>query len=150
MLTNYLLVKLVHIAIAVIGLGTSAGLGIVLEFYGDNDAHGSFILRVIERIEAFIVFPAYLLMVATGLWMVRLSWPITTPWIQLGLGIWAAGLVFLVLSMILVRKQRRLFDANQRESSKYRRVVLLSRLLGGGFGLVVLSILYVMVFKPSM
>lgn len=34
MVTQYVFLKFLHIIIAIIALGTSAGLGIVLEFYG--------------------------------------------------------------------------------------------------------------------
>jgi uncharacterized membrane protein len=148
-MTNYLLVKFVHIAFAVIGLGTSAALGIALEFYGNDTVHGSFVQRVIERGLTFVVFPGYLLVLATGLWMMQLGWAITTPWIQLAMVLWTAGLVLLVVSLIVGRKQLRLFEAGDRDTTRYRRLMLLSRVLGGAFGLVILSILYVMVFKPS-
>src|SRR5688572_13434341 len=46
---HYLLLKLLHIFVAVVALGTSACLGIVLEFYADDATHGSFVLRAIER-----------------------------------------------------------------------------------------------------
>jgi hypothetical protein len=43
-------VKFFHILIAILALGTSAGLGIVIELFGDNPQHGHFMLRAIERI----------------------------------------------------------------------------------------------------
>ena len=52
MITQYVLVKFFHILIAILALGTSAGLGIVLEFYGGHPTHGPFLLRAIGRIVA--------------------------------------------------------------------------------------------------
>src|SRR6266536_718578 len=87
MITEYIVAKFFHILIAILALGTSAGLGIVLEFYGGHPTHGSFLLRAIGRIVAFFVIPGYVLMLVTGLWMVNLSWPLTTGWIQAALGV---------------------------------------------------------------
>jgi uncharacterized membrane protein len=72
MSTQYLWVKFFHILIAILALGTSAGLGIALEFYGSHPTHGAFLLRTIGRIVAFFVLPGYVLMLVTGLWMVNM------------------------------------------------------------------------------
>jgi hypothetical protein len=147
---EYVLAKFFHVLIAILALGTSAGLGIVLEFYGDHPAHGAFVLRAIARIVAFFVLPGYALMLATGLWMVHLSWPVTAKWIEAALVLWSAGAVALAISLAVLRKQIRLFDVEGPASDPYRRVSLLGRVLGAGTGLVVIVILYLMVFKPGM
>jgi uncharacterized membrane protein len=90
-ITEYVFVKFVHILVAMLALGTSAGLGIVLEFYGDHPTHESFVLRAIEQIVAFFVVPGYVLMLVTGLWMVNLSWSLTTKWIQAALVLWGVA-----------------------------------------------------------
>lgn len=148
MIPEYVLVKFLHILIAILALGTSAGLGIVLEFYGDHPTHGPFVLRAIERIVAFFVIPGYVLMLVSGLWMVELSWPWTTKWIQAALALWGVGLVILGVSVALLHKQRELFDTKGPVSASYRRVSLFGRCLGAGGGLVVITILYLMVLKP--
>jgi len=148
MITEYVFVKFLHILIAMLALGTSAGLGIVLEFYGDHPTHGSFVLRAIEQIVAFFVIPGYVLMLVTGLWMVNLSWPLTTKWIQAALALWGVGLVILGVSLAVLHKQRGLFDTKGPASTSYRRVSLLGRGLGAGVGFVLVVILYLMVLKP--
>jgi hypothetical protein len=134
--------------IAIIALGTTAGLGIVLEFYGDHPTHGPFVLRAIERITAMVVLPGYVLMLVTGLWMVNLSWPFTARWIQMALALWGIGVLSLGWSLATLRKQRRVFDFAGSESGSYRRVSVLGRALGSAFGLIVVMTLYLMVFKP--
>jgi uncharacterized membrane protein len=146
MIANYL--KFLHIFIAVVALGTSAGLGIVLELYGDDPTHGSFILRVIERIVTWIVVPGYVLMLATGMWMVTLAWAFNARWVQLALGLWVVGLVSLAWSLATLRKQRRFHASEGDTSARYRRASNVNRVLGGAFGFVVVVILYLMVFKP--
>ena len=142
---HYLWLKVLHILVAVVALGTSAGLGIVLEFYGNDRTHGSFILRIIERVVALVVLPGYVLVLATGLWMASLAWSFTAGWIQLAIGLWIVGVVCLGCSLAALRRQRRLHGV---EGSAYARSAFASRALGGAFGLVVVVILYLMVFKP--
>lgn len=149
MINEYLLVKFFHVLIAILALGTSAGLGIVLEFYGDHPVHGAFALRAIERIVAFFVLPGYLLMLVTGLWMVHLSWPMTTQWIRAALVLWGVGVVALVSSVVVLHRQIRLFDTEGPASASYRGTSLLGRALGAGTGIVVVGILYLMIFRPG-
>ena len=144
----YLWLKLLHIFVAVVALGTSAGLGIVLEFYGTDPTHGSFILRAVERMMALVVIPGYVLMLATGLWMVGLAWPLTANWVQYALGLWVVGVASLVWSFVGVRRQRRLHTAEGCTSVRYKRTSIASRISGATFGAVVVAILYLMVFKP--
>lgn len=150
MTSEYLLLKFLHILIAILALGTSAGLGIVLEFYGSHPTHGPFVLRAITRIVALFVLPGYVLMLVTGLWMVHLSWPLTTRWIQTALALWGVGLAMLTLDLAVIRKQRRLFETEGFATASYQRVSLLGRALGAAGGLIVIILLYLMVFKPAL
>ena len=150
MTSEYLLFKFFHILIAILALGTSAGLGIVLEFYGSHPTHGPFVLRAITRIVALFVIPGYVLMLVTGLWMVHLAWPWTTRWIHAALALWGVGLAMLTLDLAVIRKQRRLFEAEGFATPSYQRVSLLGRALGAAGGLVVVILLYLMVFKTGL
>ena len=149
MTSEYLLLKFFHILIAILALGTSAGLGITLEFYGSHPTHGPYLLRAITRIVAFFVLPGYVLMLVTGLLMVNVAWPLTTKWIQEAMALWGVGIADLVIFLAVLRRQVRLLEAEGPATPAYHRVSLLGRGLGGGFGLVVIFILYLMVFKPG-
>ncbi len=146
--TAYFWMKFIHILIAILALGTSAGLGILLELYGDKPSHGVFLLRAIERIELLFVIPGYVLMLATGLWMVHLSWPLTAKWVEVAIVLWSIGLILLGVSLYLLHKQIKLFNAEGPVSEQYRRTALLDRFFGAASGFVVVAILYLMVFKP--
>ena len=148
MMDEYVVLKFFHILIAILALGTSAGLGIVLEFYGKHPAHGPFVLRAIERIVAFVVLPGYALILFTGVWMTNLAWPWQTKWIQAALALWGLGAIILGTFLAVLRKQIELSNAERRTSMSYGRVSLLARVLGAAVGLVVVIILYLMVFKP--
>lgn len=146
---EYVWVKFLHIVIAILALGASAGLGIVLEFYGSHPTHGPFLLRAIERIVALFVLPGYVLVLLTGLWMVNLSWPLATNWIQAALVLWGIGIAILAIFLAVLHKQRGLFETRGSTSTSYQRVSLLGRGLGATLGAVMILILYLMVFKPG-
>jgi Predicted integral membrane protein (DUF2269) len=130
MITEYAMVKYFHILIAILALGTSAGLGIVLEFYGGHPTHGPFLLRVIGRMVALFVILGYVLMLATGLWMVNLSWSLTTPWIRAAVALWGIGIAILTIFLVVLRKQLRLFEAEGPNSPSYQRTSLLGTCSG--------------------
>lgn len=147
--TEYTGLKLVHVLIAIIALGTSAGLGIVLELFGDHPTHGGFVLRAIRQLLYLVVMPGYVLMLVSGLWLAHLSWSFTVTWIQAALGLWTLGALMLAMSALLIHRQISLFETTGPASAAYRRISILGRLLGGGAGLVVVAIVYLMVIKPS-
>ena len=149
-MTEYVWLKFFHILIAIIALGTSAGLGIVMEFYGDHPVHGLFVLRAVRRLVGFVVIPGYLLMVVTGLWLTHDAWSFTFRWIQAALVLWVLGGVAFAVSLVLLNKQIVLFEVKGPTSTSYKRVSLLGRLFGGASGLIVVIIVYVMVAKPSL
>jgi uncharacterized membrane protein len=146
---EYLLAKLVHVLLAVLALGTSAGLGIVLELYGDHPAHGGFVLRAVGRVVAFFVLPGYALVLASGLWTAHGAWPMTAPWIRAAMALWGVGLLALAASLAAVRRQARSFESDGPASPRYRRIAWAGRALGAATGLVVIALLYLMVFKPG-
>jgi Predicted integral membrane protein len=148
MASQYLFAKLLHIFIAVVALGTSAGLGIVLEFFGSHPIHGSFVLRAIARVTWLVVLPGYVLMLATGVWLVSLSWSFTANWIQCALALWVIGVLPLASSLLLLGEQRQALDTAGPTSASYQRISRASRVVGGSFGLVVVLIIGLMVFKP--
>lgn len=148
MFTEYTALKLVHVLIAIIALGTSAGLGIGLEFFRDHPIHGGFVLRAIRRMLYLVVMPGYVLMLGTGLWLAHLSWSFTVKWIQAALGLWTLGALMFSMSLVLLHRQISLFETTGPASVAYRRISILGRLLGGGAGLVVVAIVYLMVVKP--
>jgi uncharacterized membrane protein len=148
-MTAYASLKFVHVLVAIIALGTSAGLGILLEFFGNHPVHGAFVLRAIRRLLYLVVLPGYVVMLASGMWLTHLAWSLSARWIQAALGLWVIGAGLLVLSIGVLHEQIALFETQGTASAAYRRVALLERVLGGGAGLVVVTIVYFMVTKPA-
>jgi uncharacterized membrane protein len=149
MTSQYLLLKFFHILMAILALGASAGLGVVLEFYGSHPTHGPFLLRAIRRLVAYFVLPGYVLVLVTGLMMVNIAWPLTTKWLQGAMALWVVGIAILVCFLAVLSKQMQMLEAQGPSSTSYQRVSLLGRGLGAGLGVVVIMILYLMVFKPG-
>lgn len=147
---DYLVVKLAHIVIAIVALGTSAGLGILLELYGEHPTHGAYLLRAIRALERALVLPGYVLMLVTGLWMVALTWSLRTPWLQAALLLWALGLLLLGAYLPMLDRQIRLAERRERASPAYRRLARAGRVVGGAAGLVVVVIVGLMVLKPDL
>ena len=141
--------KVAHFLFAIIALGTSAALAILLEFFADDPTHGAFVLRMVRRLLYCVVVPGYVLMLATGMWMGHLAALLDARWTEAAMHLWGVGALFMTLSLVVLHKQIRLFASAGSASPAYRRVALLGRLTGGGTGLVIVAILYFMVFKPS-
>lgn len=148
MISEYLILKFVHILIAIIALGTSAGLGIMLEFYGNHPTHGLFVLRAIRRLVLVIVIPGYLLMLVTGTWLTSLAWSFSITWILTALCLWLLAAVFLSMSVVAIGKQITLFETEGQATRAYQQAALLARITGGIGGLLIVGILYLMVTKP--
>jgi len=150
MASAYLLLKFFHVLIAILALGTSAGLGIVMELFGDDPRHGAYVLRAILKLEAGFVLPGYLLMPVTGMWMANGVWPMTTPWIAAAFVLWGAGLALLAGGLLLLRAHLRAFAAAGPTSGAYLRCSLVGRVLGAALGMAVVAIVYLMVVKPPL
>jgi len=146
---DYLTFKFAHLLIAIIALGTSAALAILLEFFAGEPTHGVFVLRTVRKLLYCVVIPGYVLMLATGMWMGHLAALLDARWTEAAMNLWGVGALFMALSAVVLHKQIALFDSAGRGSPAYRRVAMLGRLSGGGTGLIVITILYFMVFKPS-
>lgn len=146
---EYVWFKFAHILIAVIALGTSAGLGIMLEFFGDHPTHGVFVLRAIRRLLYCVVVPGYVLMLGTGIWLAHLASLLDAHWAERAMQLWGVGALLISLSLVAIHKQVSLISTTGPASPAYRTVAWFGRLFGGGAGLVIVVIIYYMVFKPD-
>jgi len=147
--SEYLWLKFAHILIAIIAIGTSAGLAFWLEFYADHPVHGGYVLRAVRRLLLRVVFPGYVLMLITGIWMGHLASLLDAHWAETAMNLWGLGAMFIAGSVFVLKKQISVLESDGPSSRAYRRLALLGRLFGGGTGAVVVVILYFMVIKPT-
>jgi len=145
----YLWFKFAHVIIAIVAIGCSATLGILLELFGSNPTHGGYVLRAIRRLLYCVVIPGYVLMLVTGMWMGHLASLLDAHWTEAAMNVWGFGALCFAGAAFMLHRQIRLFESAGPGSATYKRVALLGRLMGGGAGLVIVTILYFMVFKPA-
>jgi hypothetical protein len=146
---TYLSLKFAHILIAIIAMGTSASMGLLLEFFADHPVHGVFVLRAVRSLLYFVVVPGYLLMLGTGFWMAHIEDLLDAHWVEQAMHLWGIGALLFALSLFVLHRQIRLLQSGGSATRAYLRIAILSRISGGATGLVILVILYFMVFKPA-
>jgi hypothetical protein len=135
----YPALKYAHILIAIVALGSSAAVGVILGFFADDPAHGGFALRIARRL-LWIAVAGYVLMLVTGMWMGHVANLLDARWAEMAMNVWGAGALFIGLTLRSVNRQIR---------APSRREALLGRGFAAGWWLVVVVILYFMVFKPG-
>ena len=145
---SYIGFKFIHVLIAIIALGTSAALGILLTFFVGHPTHGAFVLRTVRTLLYFVVIPGYVLMLITGMWTAHLGALLDASWAEAAMNLWGVGAIFIAFTAVAVHRQIALFDSAGPSSPLYRRTAMFARLSGAGVGIVILTMVYLMVFKP--
>ena len=151
MFSFYLVLKYIHILSAIVAVGANVTYGVWNVRSRNDPAHMAFALKGIKFIDDRIANPAYGVLLLTGLVMVFAQWKITDLWVIIALVLFAAIIVLAVAFYSpLLKNQIRLVEAGQTSSPEYARLAALSVRLGPGLGIIVLVILVMMVFKPSL
>jgi uncharacterized membrane protein len=152
MFSFYLLLKFIHIASAITAVGANVTYGVWSARSQSDPAHLGFALKGIKFLDDRIANPSYGVLLLTGLLMVVVNqWNITSLWIVVALILFVAVAVigFRVYSPLL-RNQIRLVDAGDTTSPEFVRLSSRSRMIGPILGLIVVVILVMMVFKPTL
>ena len=148
----YELLKFIHIASAITAVGANITYGVWNVMGAREPVHMGFMLKGIRFLDNRIANPAYGLLFLTGLAMIFIGhWSITSLWIIV------AVILFIAVAAIgggvftpLLRNQIRLADAGDTTSAEFTRLANRSRMLGPILGLIVVVILALMVFKPTL
>jgi uncharacterized membrane protein len=117
-----------------------------------DPAHLGFALKGIKFLDDRIANPAYGVVLLTGLVMIFVGhWSITSLWIVLALVLFVILVVVAVAFYTpLLRDLIKLVDAGDTSSPAFSRLAGRNRALGPGIGVIVLLILVMMVFKPTL
>ena len=148
----YTLLKFIHIASAVTAVGANITYGVWNAMGAREPAHMAFMLKGVRFLDDRIANPAYGVLFLTGLAMIFVGhWSITSLWILVAVVLFVAvavigGAVFTPL----LRRQITLADAGDTASPEFTRLANRSRMLGPSLGLLVVVILVMMVFKPTL
>jgi uncharacterized membrane protein len=148
----YLSLKLVHILAAITAVGANITYGVWNARAASDRAHMGFALKGIKFLDDRIANPAYGVLLLTGLVMVVVNHlSITSLWILLALVLFAA-LIAIAVSVYtpLLKNQIKLVDAGDTTSPEFVALERRSRIVGILIGLVVVLILVLMVFKPTL
>jgi len=148
----YLALKFIHILSAIVAVGSNITYGVWSARSSGDAARTSFALKGIKFIDDRIANPAYGVLLVTGLIMVFLGhWSITALWIIVALvGFVAVALLGVVIYSPLLRNQIRLADAGDVTSPEAAALSRRARVFGPLLGIIVLVILAMMVFKPTL
>ena len=152
MFSFYLLLKFVHIASAIVAVGSNITYGVWNVRSARDPQHVGFALKGIKFLDDRIANPAYGVLLLTGLVMLAVGHiALTSLWVIVALVLFVAVAVvgFAVFSPLL-REQIRMADAGQVTSPDFERLSRRSRILGPLLGVLVILILVVMVFKPTL
>ena len=150
-MTLYLVLKFIHVLSAIVAVGANITYGVWNARISSEPSHAAFTLKSIRFIDNRIANPAYGVLLLTGLVMVFMDWKITDLWVIVGL-VGFVGIAVLGGAVFtpLLRNQVTLAEAGDTSSSEYVRLANRSRILGPVLGLLVVVILVMMVFKPTL
>ena len=146
------ILKFIHILDAITAVGLNISYAIWMIRARRDPTHTAFALRGIKFLDDRIANPAYGALLVTGLLMVfMLPIPITTLWIVIALILYAVlmvvGLFFFTPAL---RDQIKLVEAGDTTSAAFERLGRRGQILGQSLAVIVLLILAMMVFKPTL
>ena len=150
MWSPYLALKMLHILLAIIAVGLTSSFGLIMAGVAGKPDAVPHALRIIQRLEK-VAGPSFFALLATGLimgWVGNLKW--TELWFIGSLGIM---LVAMVLALGVARptlaKQVALLDKTPLPVEDLKRLGARSRKVGMTLSLMSLTLITLMVFKPT-
>jgi uncharacterized membrane protein len=151
MFSLYLVLKFIHIAAAITAVGANITYGVWNARSQSEPAHLGFTLKGIKFIDDRIANPAYGVLLLTGALMLIVGRLSIKLWIVLALVLFAVLVgVAVALYSPLLRKLIALVDAGDTTSPEFSSLINRNRMLGGVFALIVVLILVLMVFQPTL
>ncbi len=146
----YLVVKFVHVLVAIVAVGSSAGSSLWLRLAMRSPAHLPFALRSAKFLDEVLTRPGLIVLLVTGLWMAASRWTLALFWIRAAIGLLVLVLVLLYAVVgPLMRRLIRVADSEGLGSMSWARLEHRFELTGGGSGLIIILIVWLMVTKPS-
>jgi uncharacterized membrane protein len=149
--SGYSLLKLAHVLLAFIAIGSSLTYALWLRLGERDPEHLAYTIRGIRAIDRRIANPAYALLLVTGLAMALASGiPFTQPWLALAIAIYlaAAALGYFVFGPV-VRGELAALERGGTGDPVYLRLRGRARTLGVATTAMVITILALMVVKPA-
>ena len=147
----YLIVKFIHIAAAIVAVGANVTYGVWSVRARREPAHLGFAIKGIQFLDNRIANPAYGVLFVTGLLMVFIGGLGFRPWIIVAIVVFVAiAVIGFAYFTPLVKRQLALLDAGDTSSAEFERLARRNAMIGPILGVLVLIILGMMVFQPSL
>lgn len=150
-MNTYLALKLVHIAAAIVGVGTNLTYFYWLRVVRRDPSSSGVVLGGIRAVDARLANPAYVVLPITGVLMViDGDLGFTTFWIATAIGLYVAlGVLAGALFTPALRRQVTLATDGSADGADYARASRRTVATGIVTMIPVAAILYLMVFKPA-
>jgi uncharacterized membrane protein len=148
----YLLLKFLHVLLAIIAVGFNASYAIWLARARREPEHSLHVLRGIKFLDDRFANPAYGLLLILGLAMTFVGpFPITTFWIEVSLVLYV-GLVLVGLFVYspTLKRQIALLEAEGPSSPAYAALDQRGTAVGIALAVDVVIIVFLMVTKPTL
>jgi uncharacterized membrane protein len=150
--TLYLILKYVHVLLAITAVGSNLTYGIWLSRAGRDPQHTGFILKTVKFLDDRVANPAYGLLLITGLAMLYVGgirW--TMPWVLSALVLYAVVVaVAAVLYTPALASQIAAAEAAGPQAPVYQALAARGQRLGIVVAVLILVIVFLMVTKPAL
>lgn len=146
-------IKYIHILLAIIAVGANVTYGVWMNRARQQPEHMDFALRGVKFIDDFIANPAYVLLPLTG---ITLMWRDgytfdNAHWAGTALILWVMlAIVAIGFYSPTLRNQIKTLAAEGPDSATLKKLQTRGQALGGVLAIIVLTIVYLMVAKPSL
>jgi uncharacterized membrane protein len=147
----YLTLKLIHILLAITGLGANLTYGVWFARANQQPAFAATALRGIKFIDDYIANPAYILLLPTGAAMVWLGGlGFGTRWVSLAMTLWLVAILVAYLGYTpTLKRQIAAVERAGIGDPEARQLAVRGQVIAAILGLLVVAILVLMVFKPQ-
>lgn len=151
-MTLYEFLKFVHVLLAIVAVGFNASYGIWVARAAKEPEHELHVLRGIKFLDDRIANPAYGLLLVVGIALVFVGdWELTTFWILASLVLYVVTtLVAMLLYSPALRQQIALLEGGRGRTDEYEALSKRAGLLGAILGALVVTIVFLMVTKPTL
>ncbi len=147
----YTTLKFLHVVLAIIAVGFNASYGILIgRARKAGTAQLGFALKTVKVLDDYVANPCYGLLLITGVGMVHVAgYPWSLLWIHVSLALLIlAFFIAIVFYTPTLRKQIAVLEASGPDHPEFVRLSKRGAMLGGILGVIALTIVALMVFKP--
>ena len=148
----YVLLKYVHVVLAIIAIGFNASYGVWLSRVRKEPEHALYVLRGIKTLDDRFANPAYGLLLLTGIVLLALGGiPASSLWIIIAMVLYVVVVVLAVaLYSPTLKKQIAVLEASGPDAPEYAQLSRRGTIAGIVLAVIVLIIEFVMVTKPTL